>query len=238
MDPRVVPPHPSGSPWGGWVLPDIRHCEETLPGWIAAPADTWSNLAYFAAAALILRRAAPGGPLSARGLGPIAIAIGATSFLFHASYTWAGQFLDYAGMFLLTGWVLSRGARRAGLVGEVEAPRLWAALVAASLAAVLGFRVLGWGIQTVMLAQVLACAGLELWLMLARRDAPEDGSLWLMLALLGAGYLCWHLDHSDAFCRPSDHVFQLHAAWHGLTAAALVAAWRFHEGVDGLRAKR
>src|SRR4051812_24434555 len=109
MDPRIVPPHPAGSPWSGWTLPDIKHCEANLAGWISAPANTWSNLAYFAVGAWILGRSKGRGPLSARGLGAVSLAVGATSFLFHMSYTFAGQFLDYAGMFLLTGWALARG---------------------------------------------------------------------------------------------------------------------------------
>lgn len=238
MDPRLVPPHPAGSPYLGWALPDIRHCEAVLPGWIATPADTWSNLAYIAAAALIWRRARPGGLLSARGLAPVSVAIGVTSFLFHASYSYAGQVLDYAGMFLLTGWAFARGLWRWGSLEERGALRLWGALFVASMAALFLFRRLGWGVQHIMLAQALAAAGMEILLMTKRRDAPEYGSFWLMQLLLAVGYACWHADHTDALCRPDDHLFQLHAAWHALTAGAFVAAWRFHEGVDGLRSKR
>lgn len=230
-----MPPLPPGCPWSGWALPDIKHCEANLCAWVAAPANAWSNLAYLAAGALILRRARPGGLLSARGLGWVALAVGAASFAFHASYTWAGQVLDYAGMFLLTGWALARALLRAGALDERGAAAAWGLLFAASLAALFAFRALGWGVQGVMLAQVLALVSLELRL-LARRDAPAYGALWAALALVGAGYACWHLDHSGRFCRPDDHLFQLHAAWHGLTAAALALLWRFHEGVDAARA--
>lgn len=235
MDPRVVPPHPAGSPWAGWALPDIKHCEDNLAGWIAAPANAWSNLVYLAAALLIWRRAAPGGALSARGLGAISFAVGATSFVFHASYTWAGQLLDYAGMFLLTGWTLARALLRLGALEERGAAAFWAGAFAASLGVWLAFSRLGWGVQYVMLGQALAITALELYLV-KRRDAPEYGPLGAMLALLVVAYACWHADHTDAFCRPQDHLFQLHAAWHALTAGAILAAWRFHEGVDQRRA--
>ena len=65
------------------------------------------------------------------GLGPVSVAVGATSFAFHASYTFAGQVLDYAGMFLLIGWALARGLmrarpsereRRASLLGAACSP--------------------------------------------------------------------------------------------------------------------
>ena len=237
MNPRIVPPLPAGSPWSGWALPDMKHCEANLGTWITAPANTWSNLAYFAVAALILSKSTRRGALSARGLGPVSIAVGASSFLFHMSYTFAGQFLDYAGMFVLTGWALARALLRAGLLKESSAERFWAILVAASLAALLGFRAMGWGIQTIMLVQALAIAGFELWLMAAKRDAPSYKAFWLMQFLLVAAYGAWHLDHADFACQPENHWFQFHALWHVLTACAFIAAWRFHEGVDSLRAK-
>jgi hypothetical protein len=234
VDPRHVPPPPAGSPWSGWALPDIKHCEANLSSWIAAPANTWSNLAYVAVGVWIWRRSTSRGALSAGGLGPVSIAVGVTSLVFHATYTFAGQVFDYAGMFLLLGWALARGLTRAGLLDEKGALRFWGALFAASLAALFAFRALGWGIQTIVLVQTLALAALELRLLIVKRDAPSYGSFWLMQLLLLAAYSCWHLDHADFACRPDDHVIQFHAIWHVLTAAAFIAAWRFHEGIDSL----
>ncbi|MDX6770107.1 MAG: ceramidase domain-containing protein [Elusimicrobiota bacterium] len=236
MDPRVVPPLPDGCPWSGWALPDIKHCEANLCAAVTAPANSWSNLAYAAVGVWILTRPGPRGALTARGLGPVSLAIAATSFAFHASYTWAGQFLDYAGMFLLTGWCLARALLRLGLSTERGAAAAWAGCVVASLAALVALRALGWGVQWVMIVQAAAITAFELRLMTTRRDAPSYRPLFAMLALLVSGYALWHLDHSS-LCRPDDHFFQLHAAWHLLTAAALVAAWRFHAGVDAARAR-
>lgn len=230
-----MPPLPDGSPWSGWALPDIKHCEANLSGWIAAPANTWSNLAYAAVGLWILRRSRRRGLLDAGGLGPVSIVVGLTSFFFHASYTFAGQVCDYAGMFVLLGWALARGLERAGLATARGAARFWAGQVAASLLALFGFRAAGWGVQTLVLVQALALFALELRLLLVEKDAPSAKPFWAMQGLLAVAYLCWHLDHADAFCRPDDHLLQLHAAWHLLTAAAFVAAWRYHEGVDSLR---
>jgi len=237
MDPRHVPPPAAGSPWSGWALPDIKHCEANLSSWIAAPANTWSNLAYAAVGVWIWRRASSRRLLSAGGLGPVSIAVGVTSFVFHASYTFAGQVFDYAGMFLLLGWALARGLIRSGTLSETGALRFWMGLFFGSLAALFAFRAAGWGIQTIVLAQALAFAALELRLLIVKRDAPSYASFWLMHGLLLLAYACWHLDHTDFACRPNDHRLQLHAVWHVLTAAAFVAAWRFHEGVDSRAAQ-
>lgn len=237
MDPRLVPPLPAGSPWSGWTLPDIKHCEANLAGWITAPSNTWSNLAYLAAGYWIYKHAASRRALSAGGLGLVSVAVGVTSFVFHMSYTFAGQVFDYLGMFILIGWALARGVMRAGLLDEKGALRFWAALIAASIGALFAFRFAGWGIQTIVLVQALSLAALEIRLMLVKRDAPSYGSFWLMQLLLIAAYACWHLDHTDFACRPDDHVIQFHAIWHVVTAGAFVAAWRFHEGVDARAAR-
>lgn len=230
-----MPPLPAGSPWSGWALPDMKHCEANLGGWITAPANTWSNLAYIAVGLWIYARSEKRSLLSAGGLGPVSIAVGATSFVFHASYTFAGQVLDYAGMFLLLGWALARGLIRADRLSEESAQTFWAGLFIASLAILFAFRALGWGIQTIILIQVLALAFLEIQLMRTKRDAPSYAPFWLMQFLLIVAYACWHVDHTDFACRPDNHWLQLHAIWHLVTAAAFVAAWRFHEGIDSLR---
>lgn len=227
-----MPPLPPESPWSGWALPDIKHCEANLSGWIAAPANTWSNLAYVAVGVWIMRRSKGRSLLSAGGLGPVSIAVGLTSFVFHATYTFAGQVLDYGGMFLLIGWALARGVMRAGLLSPKGALRFWGGLFAASMAALFAFRAAGWGIQTIVLVQALALVALELRLLIAKRDAPSYASFWVMLLLLIAAYACWHVDHTDFGCRPDDHLLQFHAIWHVVTAGAFLAAWRFHEGID------
>ncbi|MDD5302131.1 MAG: ceramidase domain-containing protein [Elusimicrobia bacterium] len=237
MNPRLVPPLPAGSPWSGWALPDIKHCEANLSGWIAAPANTWSNLPYLAVGLWIMARSPKRSALSAGGLGPVSVAVGVSSFVFHASYTFAGQVLDYAGMFLLIGWALARGLLRAGLLAEKGALRFWGGLFAASMAALFAFRAAGWGIQTIVLAESLLLAALEIRLMIVKRDAPSYAPLWLCGFLLIIAYACWHLDHTDFACRPDDHRLQFHAVWHVVTAGAFAAAWRFHEGIDARAAQ-
>lgn len=222
MDPRLIVPLPPESPWASWARPDIKHCEANLAGWIAAPADTWSNLAYFAAGAWLLRR---GTRPAERTLGGVALAIGACSTVFHASYTAAGQALDYAGMFLLTAWLLARAAVRSGW-----APRTgpaWTGLFAASAAAYALCWALKLPVQTIMLVHATLVVVLEARLALAGRGGPR-APLAAAVAMIATAYAFWRMDHTDRFCRPDDHLFQWHAAWHLLTAAALVPLARFH----------
>ena len=72
------------------------------------PANTWSNLAYVALGLWMWRAAR--GRADLRRFGPASLAVGAFSFAYHASYTWALQFLDFVGMFLFCFLVLARNA--------------------------------------------------------------------------------------------------------------------------------
>lgn len=224
MDPRAIPPLPPGSPWSAWARPDIHHCEANLAGWIAAPADTWSNLAYLAVGWWLWTRS-PKGP--GRSLGAIAAVVGLCSFAFHASYTYQGQVLDFAAMFLLTGWLLARGAVRARWIGGDRLNAAWAAVVGASLTLFAAFHARGVPVQSIMIAHVAAVALLELRLRLAGPRAPSYGAFAAAFGLVAAAYVCWQLDHAGRFCVPDDHAFQWHAVWHVLTAAAFVPLARF-----------
>ncbi len=212
MDPRIVTPLPPDSPWAAWARPDIKHCEANLAGWIAAPADTWSNLGYLAVGAWLIARS-PKGP--GRTLGWISAAVGLCSFAFHASYTAQGQLLDYAGMYLLVGWMLARLAVRARWTPHEG--RAWAAVVGGSLAAYAALWSLRLPVQSTMTVLVAAAVAWEV-----KRGDGRRAPLGTALALIAAAYVCWNLDHADAFCRPGQHRFQWHAAWHILTAASFL----------------
>ena len=224
MDPRLLAPLPPGSPWSAWARPDIHHCEANLAGWIAAPADSWSNLAYLAVGLWLLRRGSNG---PARALGAISVVVGACSFAFHASYTYAGQALDFAAMFLLTGWILARGAVRAGWAAEARLAAVWAGVVGASLSLFAAFHARGIAVQTIMIAHVAAVAAQEAWLFRSGRPSRSYAPFAAALALVAAACACWRLDHADRFCAPDRHLFQWHAAWHALTAAAFIPLARF-----------
>jgi hypothetical protein len=43
-------------PWAGFVRADDVGCEPDLCAWIVHPAEAWSNLAFFAVAAVLLAR--------------------------------------------------------------------------------------------------------------------------------------------------------------------------------------
>ncbi len=227
MNSRVPVPLPAGCPWSGWALPDLKHCEDNVCGWITAPADTWSNLAYIAVGLWLWSRARREAPGPLRWFGPAAVLAGATSFMFHASFTFFFQFFDYVGMFALVCLLAALNLRRLGRLAEPQIKVFYLGSIAASSALLLGFRAMGWNIQPIFILQVLGVLASEV--VLARTaPAPNYADLWRTFGLTLAAAAFWILDFSRLACDPGNHRLQGHAAWHVLSAPAYLTALAYH----------
>jgi hypothetical protein len=227
MPRALAPALPAGCPWSGFTPPNVDWCEEELWGWIVNPANTWSNLAYVALG-VWMWRAARGRP-DLRLFGPAAVLVGIFSFVYHASYTWALQFLDFVGMFLFCFTVIARNATRLGWIEPRREPRFFALGVAGASALVPVLFEHGVAIQLTVAACIAAALGQEAGL--ARRAASparRSRSYAAGLALLGLAGLASLLDVTRAACDPSNHWLQGHAIWHLLSALALAAFFRFY----------
>jgi hypothetical protein len=226
--PRLLaPPLPPGCPWSGFTPPNVDWCEEELCAWIVNPADTWSNLAYVALGLWMWRAAR--GRSDLRLFGPAGVAVGAFSFAYHASYTWALQFFDFVGMFLFCFTVIARNAIRLGWVAPRGEPLFFSLGVLGASALVPVLFELGVAIQLTVAVCIAVALAQEAVL---RRRAPPGAafsrSYWVGLALLGLAALCSLLDVTRVACDPQNHWLQGHAAWHVLSALALLAFFRFY----------
>jgi len=222
----LAPPLPPGCPWSSFTPPNVDWCEEELCAWIVNPADTWSNLVYVALGLWMWRAAR--GRSDLRLFGPAGVAVGVFSFAYHASYTWALQFLDFVGMFLFCFTVLARNASRLGWIAPQREARFFALGVAGASALVPVLFELGVPIQLTVALCIAVALGQEAWLRRSPGVPPLPRSYWLGLALLGAAALCSLLDVTRVACDPSNHWLQGHAAWHVLSALALLALFRFY----------
>jgi hypothetical protein len=91
--------------------------------------------------------------------------------------------------------------------------------------------------QLVVLGAVLVIVGTELHL--ARRADPRESyrDFWLAVGLMAAAAACSVADVTRVWCDPDNHWLQGHAAWHGLSALALLFTARHHAALEtgGLR---
>lgn len=225
----------AGSPaaWSGWrpatCLPDACFCEASRSEFVRQPIDTWSNLAFVLAGLLMLtddlRPAPTRSNLLARrrtygvlyALAVILIGLG--SWFYHASLTFAGQWFDVMGMYLLgTFMVLYGVARWSSMSGR----RFAAVYVAVNCVLALGLIAVPELRRYLFGLLLLAAIVFEVLAWRRRGSVSHPGKVRYFAAALLAYLLAqfiWMLDLSHIVCDPYG-LLQGHALWHVLGAAS------------------
>jgi hypothetical protein len=215
-------------PWGAFGRAEDVGCEPDLCAWIVHPAETWSNLAYFAVAAfLIVRYGRTDRHLPVAWLPWIVVAIGIGSAAFHASTVAWLHAADVAAIYLLTGFFLATYLQHNGLLGPGRFRAAFVALVGAgavlaSIDPVLGyFGIAAQGVAIVWLAWRLPIHG-------PRRE------LVAAIVLNQAAAAALWLDKSQVACARGAfvHIVQPHSFWHVLSAVSLLFFYRYQRQVD------
>jgi hypothetical protein len=144
------------------------------------------------------------------------VVIGLGSFFYHASLTFAGQWFDVMGMYLLMSFaVLYRlaslypfgGARFALIYGAANVT------LGAFLIGLPQYR------REMFAAFVLAVLALELLNYSIQKSRIRMRYFLAALASFGVAYAIWLLDNLHIWCVPEGWL-QGHAVWHVLTAGA------------------
>lgn len=215
-------------PWGGFGRAQDVGCEPDLCAWIVHPAEAWSNLAFFAVAAiLIIRYRRADRQLPVAWLPWIVVAIGVGSTAFHASMVDWLPVSDVVAIFLLTGFLLAVYLQHAGLVRPSRLPTSFLVLVAAGAA--LGFvnPVLGY-------IGIAAQGATILWLGWRLPTRGPRRELMAAVVLNQAAAVALWLDKSQVACARGDlvHFVQPHSFWHILSALSLLFAYRYERKVE------
>lgn len=226
--------------WAHWrpatCMPDRCFCELIRPGSIRQPANALSSAGFVLVGAWILaggaarsqERAAVNpitqNPAYRAVYGTAILLIGFGSAFYHASLTFAGQFFDVFGMYLLATFIflynLAR-IRRLKTVTVVLGYVALNALLASLLYAVPALR-------RYLFAAVLLSALVPEYLA-RRRGTREMKGRHLLLALLvmAAGFGIWVLDITHRACVPASWL-QGHALWHVAGAAASLLVFGYY----------
>jgi hypothetical protein len=209
--------------WFGWPPATMHFCEELVCGPLVQPANAVSSLAFVFVGLHLFRQERRRSILT---LFPAsAVLVGVTSFLYHASWTFFFQVFDVSSMFMLSCLLLSFNAWRLGLVAERSLVRLYVALLAVSIAALLTAR--GRSGEWLFAAEVAGVVLSEA--VLARtRTGTRYADFARAAALFGAAFAIWILDVRGILCAPANHYLQGHAVWHVLNAFCFVYLRRFY----------
>jgi hypothetical protein len=205
--------------WSG--LPNVRWCEEQLCAWITTPANTWSNLAYIVVALAFFWMARKNRAENIRFFGTAALWVGWTSFVWHATLSFATQILDFVGMYIFCYLLLVQNLARCGWVAPSRVRVFtwgltFVTTVLSTFVDKLGFPVQG--TIVVLVGLIIATEGV------ARQKASRKYSLSFMfvsLACLAVAVVFSVSDVTGRFCDPTNHWIQGHALWHVFSSISL-----------------
>jgi hypothetical protein len=218
-------------PWDALTPGTVRFCEDRLCGWIAEPANTWSSLAYVVAGVwLIVTHTRRAGDARLWAVAAAELLIGFGSIAFHGTGTFAGEFLDQVGMFMLSCLILSFAAGKSFGLSSARTAQLYAATTVVSSLSLLVIPPAGIPLFAVELASGLVW-GLVQWRRAADRAPYRHFLTGIGVFLFSFGI--WTLDITRVACRPDNHVLTGHAVWHVLNAIAIERLYRFYAASFG-----
>ncbi len=215
----------------------LHFCEAIRPGIVAQPANTWSNLGFLAVGLGIgwqasrdvaARKAATWSNRMVTTIfypatsASCSILIGAGSTSLHASTTRWGAELDLLSMHLWGAWMIAYATTRLLRLGDRKFVQLWmaqAVAIGARLALGEPYTVKGSTLFGAMVATSVAIELVGCWRNRRRQLIDLRYLGWGAVAFLAA-YACFLTSGTDGpWCDPYS-LWQGHAAWHLLCAAA------------------
>ena len=219
--------------------PTITFCESNIHSWIVQPANTWSNLPMIFVGIVLFFYTCKSTNILIKLLPWIMILIGLFSFIYHATYTFIGQFLDLGSMFLLASYLIVFNLQR--LKPQKYSTRflIWTFIVLnlSSYLLVYFIRTIGGfniGIP-IFAIQILIALILEYKI----RSQYHNYSLkYLYLAILSlfAGQIFWWLDYKRIWCNPAYfHIINGHAIWHIFSAICFILIYLFYRQFEQVR---
>lgn len=238
-----VPPMSPNCPWYPLTklgLPNVKWCEATQCSWITEPANTWSNLGYIVVALLLLWSARQGQQKTAKLFGWTALFVGASSFIYHASYTFFFQIFDFIAMFVFVGLLVTLNVRRLGWISESQQATFYFGQLLLFTVVMFIFYALEIAYQSLVLLQILLVGFTEWRVARARQSqrmpGARYGNFFIALATIGVAAGFSLADVTRTFCDPDNHFIQGHAIWHYLGAISIYFCYRFYRQFENEQA--
>lgn len=217
---------PSTCPWDGFEPSAIAWCETRLCAVVAEPANAWSNVAFEVVAAVLFwkLRGARRSPLMLIAVCSLLTGIG--SFVYHATGTFWGEFIDVSAMYLFGAVMMSLELLRYVKWSARAITLFYALVVGVSTLATLAVHRLS---IPVFVAQMVCAVPMAVRTRRRLRRSVDGRFLLAMMWTFVLAYGIWWTDELRLVCRPDNRVFTGHAAWHVLTALCLYFYYMYQE---------
>ncbi len=224
LEPVTTPVFGPGCPWfdlHARFPPNIDWCEEKLCAVVLTPFNSWTNLAYLIAAAMMWAGARRATEPALRLFGPATAVTGLASFAYHLSLNMFSQLLDFFGMYAFCILLLMANLRRLnrwpqGKRGQV---RYWMAVTSMTALTALSFWV-GIAAQLYIGLLIVLIIVTEL-----AQQTRERHFFWSSVLVMVVASVLSALDLTRTVCDAANHWLQLHGLWHLLTAIAIYLAF-------------
>jgi hypothetical protein len=225
---------PTNSPWyplAKIAPPNVNWCEKNLAGFITEPANTWSNLAYLVLAFLLYKQCKDLEDKNLKKIVPAIVVVGFSSAIYHASFNFFTQFLDFFGMFLMTNFFVGLNLIRMKKLTYKSFNKFYfiSNVLFSSLAII--FYLIKFPLQTTIVVQALFLIFSEVRLKKVSLSANyKPFMISLVLIVIAISFSL--LDVTRTMCTPDNHFFQGHAIWHLFSAMSLFFAFKFYKQFD------
>lgn len=222
--PITTPVFGPGCPWfdlHARFPPNIDWCEEKLCAVVVTPFNSWTNLAYLIAAALMWFGARRATEPALRLFGPATAVTGLASFAYHQSLNMFSQLLDFFGMYAFCILLLMANLRRMERwpAGQRGQSWYWMAVAAMTVLTAISFW-MGIAPQWYVGLLIVLVVVTEL-----AQHPPERHFFWASVLVVIAASVLSALDLTRTVCDAANHWLQLHGLWHVLTAMAIYLAF-------------
>lgn len=232
---HYINPHQPNCPWhflAEWSgAPNVKWCEQTLCQWISEPINTWSNVAYFIAAAIIFYQCRSETQKEVKWMGPAMFFMGLFSFIYHMTNSYLTQIFDFIGIFMSVYWMIVLNLRRLNLIKKKMYLPLMLSMSTISLGLIHIMYTNQIKFQIIVLIAGLTIGATEY---LNYQKVNKSYSLknfiiaCIFIIVAQAASL---VDGARVLCHPH-HWMQGHAIWHILGAVGLYFAFMHFRQFD------
>jgi hypothetical protein len=224
------------SPWyqlSEWRKPNVKWCEGQNNTWIIEPANTWSNLAYIIAGMWIAQHGKKFKSNAIRSYAWVMIVTGLCSGIYHASFTFVLQILDFFGMYVMTYLMMLIQMKRMGWIkNAMDRWNFWGLVIGTTAFTVWCDIYTNFPIQSIIGVQTLFIIASEAIIWAKRKQNYSikyfvSGALFMVVAITFS-----ILDVTRAMCDPENHWVQGHALWHVFSAIGVTMIYLHHTQFD------